>query len=208
MAAYRQVYDASPGGWLPRTRINSGTLHLVIEYRLPLLFRLLPLFTFFCAFSALTLLVGRQEGHPACKKLSGEVLAWLFCLERGADLHMPSWCHRHSLSLASVKSRLVLPFWYRPTPVVLEKRAVKRVYLYLAAEWELWIVALGLSVVSWLVASALTWWAIEPRSSQMSTSRTLEMLWTTRRCGPCLRLVGKSLAAGYAFFLHRLQRML
>jgi len=30
------------------------------------------------AFSALTLLVGRQEGHPACKKLSGGVLAWLF----------------------------------------------------------------------------------------------------------------------------------
>ena len=29
------------------------------------------------AFSALTLLVGRQEGHPACKKLIGEVLAWL-----------------------------------------------------------------------------------------------------------------------------------
>ena len=28
------------------------------------------------AFSALTLLVGRQEGHPACKKLSGGVLAW------------------------------------------------------------------------------------------------------------------------------------
>jgi len=29
------------------------------------------------AFSALTVLVGRQKGHPACKKLSGEVLAWL-----------------------------------------------------------------------------------------------------------------------------------
>ena len=27
------------------------------------------------AFSALTLLVGRQEGHPACKKLSYGVLA-------------------------------------------------------------------------------------------------------------------------------------
>jgi len=39
-------------------------------------------------FSALTLLVGQQEGHPACKKLSGGVLAWYFCLERGADLHM------------------------------------------------------------------------------------------------------------------------
>ena len=34
-------------------------------------------FVGFCTFSALTLLVGRQEGHPACKKLSGEVLAWL-----------------------------------------------------------------------------------------------------------------------------------
>jgi len=30
-----------------------------------------------CAFSALTLLVGQQEGHPACKKLSGGMLAWL-----------------------------------------------------------------------------------------------------------------------------------
>jgi len=29
------------------------------------------------AFSALTLLVGRQEGHPACKKQSIGVLAWL-----------------------------------------------------------------------------------------------------------------------------------
>jgi len=29
------------------------------------------------SFSALMLLVSRQEGHPACKKLSGEVLAWL-----------------------------------------------------------------------------------------------------------------------------------
>ena len=29
------------------------------------------------AFSALTLLVGRQEGHPACKKQSSGVLAWL-----------------------------------------------------------------------------------------------------------------------------------
>jgi len=36
-------------------------------------------YVFACAnaFSALTLLVGRQEGHPACKKVSGAVLAWL-----------------------------------------------------------------------------------------------------------------------------------
>jgi len=29
------------------------------------------------AFSALTLLAGRQKGHLACNKLSGGVLAWL-----------------------------------------------------------------------------------------------------------------------------------
>jgi len=37
----------------------------------------LYIMTVLCAFSALTLLVGWQEGHPACKKLSGGVLAWL-----------------------------------------------------------------------------------------------------------------------------------
>jgi len=34
----------------------------------------------------LTLLVGRQEGHPACKKWWGTGV--VICLERGADLHM------------------------------------------------------------------------------------------------------------------------
>jgi len=34
-------------------------------------------FYVYFACSALTLLVGRQKGHPACKKLSGGVLAWL-----------------------------------------------------------------------------------------------------------------------------------
>jgi len=40
------------------------------------------------AFSALTLLVGQQEGHLACKKLSCGVLLLVICLERDADLHM------------------------------------------------------------------------------------------------------------------------
>jgi len=35
---------------------------------------MLLLLLFLLLFSALTLLVGRQEGHPACKKLSGGVL--------------------------------------------------------------------------------------------------------------------------------------
>jgi len=36
------------------------------------------------AFSDLTLLVGRQEGHPACKNSAGVVV----CLEQCADFHM------------------------------------------------------------------------------------------------------------------------
>ena len=40
------------------------------------------------AFSALTLLVGRQEGHPACKKTERWGTGVVICLERGADLHM------------------------------------------------------------------------------------------------------------------------
>ena len=48
------------------------TLSLII-----LLFLVLFNFNSSLAFSALTLLVGRQEGHPACKKQSGGVMAWL-----------------------------------------------------------------------------------------------------------------------------------
>jgi len=40
-----------------------------------LLFRMVQIMKY--AFSAVTLLVGRQEGHQACKKLSGGVLVWL-----------------------------------------------------------------------------------------------------------------------------------
>jgi len=47
----------------------------------------------------------------------------VICLEQGADLHMAQlMCHCHSLSLASEKSRLILPFWYLLTWVVTEKR--------------------------------------------------------------------------------------
>ena len=67
------------------------------------------------------LLVGRQEGHPACKKLSGGVSEWLSVWNEVPTCIWSSWRHCHSLSLASVKSRLVLPFWSRLTRVVPDK---------------------------------------------------------------------------------------
>jgi len=36
----------------------------------------------------MTLLVGRQEGHPACKKTEWWGAGMVICLERDADLHM------------------------------------------------------------------------------------------------------------------------
>jgi len=41
------------------------------------------------AYSALTLLVGRQEGHPACKKLSGGVMVWFSVWSEGQTCIWP-----------------------------------------------------------------------------------------------------------------------
>ena len=56
------------------------------------------------AFSALTLLVGRKARHPACKKLSGAVLACLSVWDKVQVCIWPTWCHCHSLSLAPVNT--------------------------------------------------------------------------------------------------------
>jgi len=53
------------------------------------------------------LLVGWQEGHPACKKTEWWGAGVIICLCKVQIFIWPSWCHCHSLSLASVKSRLV-----------------------------------------------------------------------------------------------------
>ena len=79
------------------------------------------------AFSALTLLVGRQEGHPACKKTEWWGAGVVICLERGADLHMAQLM---PLPLTvSCFSKIQIGFTSR-VPAYLDspgKRAVKRV---------------------------------------------------------------------------------
>jgi len=78
----------------------------------------------------LSLLVGRQEGHPACKNrvlgcwrgyLSGARCRLAYGPADATATHC----------LASVKSRLVLPFWYRLTRVVSDERPLKRMYVWL-----------------------------------------------------------------------------
>ena len=66
--------------------------------------------------------LGGRKGIRPVKNLSRGVLAWLSVWSEVQTCIWPSWCHCHSLSLASVKCRLVVPpFWYRLTRVVPEK---------------------------------------------------------------------------------------
>ena len=83
-------------------------------------------FIFIKCLECLTLLV-------QCKSIWPIKIDWwragvVICLKRGADcLHMVQLMPLHPKtpsSLASFKSRLVLPFWYRLTQVVLEKRSL------------------------------------------------------------------------------------
>jgi len=63
------------------------------------------------AFSALILLVGWQEGHPVCKKVSDELLAWLSVW---SEVHViciwSSCCHCHPIISCSSKIQNGLPF--------------------------------------------------------------------------------------------------
>jgi len=73
------------------------------------------------AFSALTLLVGRQEGHLACKKLSGGVLAKLSVWGEVQTLHIAQLMPLALTVSCFSKIQIGFTFWYRPTWVVPDK---------------------------------------------------------------------------------------
>jgi len=72
-------------------------LHIFPPHKMTFLMTVLILFVFLLpivssavAFSASMLLVGRQEGHPACKKQSGGVLVWLSVWSKVQTCILPS----------------------------------------------------------------------------------------------------------------------
>jgi len=71
------------------------------------------------------LLVGWQEGHPACKKTEWWSAGVVVCLERGADLHMAQLMPLLLTISYFSEIQIALPFWYR---------LVKRVYIF----WLAW----------------------------------------------------------------------
>ena len=85
-------------------------------------------YSFFClhAFSALTLLVGHQEEHPACKKLS--VRCWHDYLSGARCKWFCIWsscCHCHPVISCFIKIQIALTFLVLAYPGCPGKEAVK-----------------------------------------------------------------------------------
>ena len=96
--------------------VCGGFSRLMILFLMLMIYSTLPSVLWRCW-------LGGRKGIRPVKNLSDGVLAWLSVWSEMQTCMWPSWCHCHSLTLASVKSRLFLflPFWYRLTQVVTEK---------------------------------------------------------------------------------------
>jgi len=77
------------------------------------------------AFSALTLLVGRQEGHPACKKTEWWGAVTVICLELDADLRMAQLIPLPLTVSCFSKIQIGFTFLVPADPCSSGKRAVK-----------------------------------------------------------------------------------
>jgi len=84
----------------------------------------------YSAFSALTLLVGRQERHPACKKTEWCDAGVVICLERGAELHMAQLMPLPLTVSCFSKIQIGFTFLVPAHPVSPEQRASKWVCVY------------------------------------------------------------------------------
>ena len=88
--------------------------------------------------------LGGRKGIRPVKKLSRVVLAWLSLWSKLQTCMWPSWCHCHSLSLASAESRLVLSFWYQFTRVVPDRGPLNVCVLHTHTHTRLTAICLGL----------------------------------------------------------------
>ena len=143
------------------------------------------------------LLVGRQEGHPACKKLSGEVLAWLPVWNEVQMICIwSSWCQCHPIISCCLKIQYDLRFWCRLTQVDLEKRPLngcssssrqnslhiqqRETHHWLSVAWVYLLLLTGLSVTSHIsnISTSSLYWCQKPRVS--FSALILMMTWQGR----------------------------
>ena len=103
--------------------------------------------------------LGGRKGIRPVKKLSCGVLEWLSVWSEVQTCMWPSWYHCHSLSLASVKSRLVFTFLVPAHPGSPGKRVVKWVCVCCCAEGH---------TTQCCEAVTCSWWHTWQRSYQLS----------------------------------------
>jgi len=82
------------------------------------------------------LLVGQQEGHPACKKLEWWSTGMVICLERDADLHMAQLMPLPLTVSCCSKIQIGFTFLVPAHPGSPGKRAVKRVCVCVCCELD------------------------------------------------------------------------
>ena len=93
-------------------------------------------------FSALTLFVGRQEGHQACKKTEWWGAGVVICLQQGADLHMVQLMPLPLTVSCSSKIQIGFTFLVPAYPGCPGKEAVKWLLLLLLICWFVYICTL------------------------------------------------------------------
>ena len=138
--------------------------------------------------------LGSRKGIRSVKKLSGGLLAWLSVWSEVQTCIWPSWCHCHSLSLASFKSRLVFPFWYRLTQVVLDKGPLNVCVCVCIAIWycsKTCCVGMGMCCEKMMMIGWRNAWSMKLRvqgqeedqrgPGEMLSERTVKLInWTKR----------------------------
>jgi len=111
-------------------------------------------------FRALTLLVGWQEGHPACKKTEWWGVGVVICLERGADLRMAQLMPLPLTLCCSSKILIGFTFLVPAHPGSPGKRAVKRMCVCVFVLWYLFLIGECVLLLCWVfpyLAKRLAW---------------------------------------------------
>jgi len=100
------------------------------------------LYNVYCAhaFSALTLLVGGQAGHPACKRTEWWSADVVICMERGANLHMAQLMPLPLTVSCCSKIQIGITFLVLAHPGSPGQRAIKGVCVFVCVIFsQLWI---------------------------------------------------------------------
>jgi len=111
-------------------------------------------------YCALTLLVGWQEGHPACKKTEQWGAGVVFCLERGADLHMAQLMPLPLAVSCFSKIQIGITFLVPAHPGSLGLRAVKRACVCVCVCFCVWYSLLSDSQVSISLVTHGLWYSV------------------------------------------------